>query len=118
MQPILALVDSGATHCVFPASLGEVLGIDISSGVRHNFYGFNRQETPGFIHPVNLQVQGFPHWVNANAVFIESEVLSVLGQYGFFEHYQIVFERFQRRFEVNTKADAVIRRRRGAARHR
>jgi hypothetical protein len=118
MQPILALVDSGASDCIFSASIGEVLGIDVPSGRPHKFHGFDFQETRGFIHKVSLQVAGFPHWVEIDAVFIESEVMSILGQKGFFENYQIVFERFSRRFEINTKADAMIRNKRGHGRRR
>ena len=118
MQPVLALVDSGAADCIFPASLGEVLGIDVSSGRQYEFYSFNLEPTIGFVHTVNLQVQGFPHWVEIDAIFIASEVMPILGQSGFFENYQIVFERFRRQFEVNTKTDALIRNSRGHGRGR
>lgn len=89
MQPVLALVDSGAADCIFSASLGEVLGIDVPSGRPHQFHAFDFQETKGFVHNVQLQVPGFSHWVDLNAVFIESEVMAILGQQGFFENYQV-----------------------------
>jgi hypothetical protein len=118
MRPVLALVDSGSTDCIFPASLGEVLGIDVPSGKAHEFQSFNLETTRGFIHKVNLQVTNFPHWIEIDVVFIESEVLPVLGQVGFFDSYQVVFERFKRQFEVNTKVDAIIRNKRGYGRGR
>lgn len=118
MQPVLALVDSGAADCIFSASLGEVLGIDVSSGRPHQFHAFDLQETKGFVHTVHLQVPGFSHWVDINAVFIESEVMAILGQQGFFEHYQVVFERFRRQFEINTKEDAMLRTKQGFGRGR
>src|SRR5437867_8353975 len=92
MQPVLALVDSGSSDCIFAASVGEVLGIDVPSGRPHQFLSFNLQETRGFVHTVNLQVTGFSHWIEIEAVFIESEVMPILGQSGFFQNYQIVFE--------------------------
>ncbi len=113
MRPILALVDSGSSDCIFPVSLGEVLGLDAFSGKRHTFHAFDSKETEGFVHKVDLQVTGFSHWISLDVVFIASEVIPILGQVGFFENYQIVFERFTRRFEVNTKADAVVRKRGG-----
>ncbi|SRR6266478_3599577 len=116
MQPVLALVDSGSSDCIFSASFGEVLGIDVSSGKPHKFHSYDLQETRGFVHRVNLQVAGFPHWISVDAVFIESEVLPILGQSGFFENYQIIFERFSRRFEINTREDAAIRNRKGHGR--
>jgi hypothetical protein len=118
MRPLLALVDSGAQDCIFPASTGKVLGVDVPSGKQHKFLSFNLQETSGFVHRVHLQVPGFPHWIDVDAVFVESEVMPILGESDFFESYQIVFERFRRQFEINTKADAIIRSRRGRRRGR
>jgi hypothetical protein len=118
MRPVLALVDSGASDCIFSASLGEVLGIDVPSGKPYRFHAFDLKDVRGFTHPMNLQVSGFPHWIDIEAVFIESEVMPLLGQRGFFENYQVVFERYRRRFEVNTKTDAIIRNKRGYGRGR
>jgi hypothetical protein len=98
--------------------VAEVLGIDVVTGRQHQFYGFNKQPTTGYVHQVGLQVQGLPHWVSVDAVFIGSEVMPILGQYGFFDSFQVVFERFNGRFEINTKADAVIRNKRGRGRAR
>ena len=118
MRPVLALVDSGSSDCVFSASFGEVLGIDVPSGKPHRFHSFDLQETQGFVHRVHLQIQGFSDWIDIDAVFIESEVLPILGQQGFFERYQVVFERFKRQFEINSKEDAIIRNKRGHGRGR
>ncbi|HET6862831.1 MAG TPA: hypothetical protein VFH91_07275 [Pyrinomonadaceae bacterium] len=118
MRPVLALVDSGSVDCVFPASIGEVLGVDIPSGQPYEFHGFDLRLVPGFVHKLHLQVAGFTHWVEVDAVFLESEGMAILGQRGFFESYQIVFERWARQFEVKTKTDAMIRNRRGYGRRR
>lgn len=118
MRPFLALVDSGASDCIFPESAGAVLGIDVPSGRPQKFYGLARQEAPGFVHSIQLQVTGFSHWVEIEAAFVTGEIMPVLGQTGFFQNYQIVFERFKRQFEVNTKTDALIRNQRGHGRGR
>lgn len=118
MRPVLALVDSGSSDCVFSASFGEVLGIDVPAGKPHQFHAFDLKAVRGFVHKVQLQVTGFDHWVEIDAVFIESEVLPILGQQGFFESYQVVFERFRRQFEINSKTDAVLRNKRGYGRGR
>lgn len=118
MRPVLALVDSGSSDCVFSASFGEVLGIDVQAGRPHQFHGFDLNAVRGFVHKVQLQVTGFDHWIEIDAVFIESEVLPILGQQGFFESYQVVFERFKRQFEINSKTDAVLRNKRGYGRGR
>lgn len=116
MRPTLALVDSGSSDCVFSASFGEVLGIDVPAGQPHQFHAFDLNPVRGFVHKVQLQVTGFDHWIELNAVFIESEVLPILGQQGFFESYQIVFERFKRQFQINSKTDAILRNKRGYGR--
>jgi hypothetical protein len=46
MRPFLALVDSGASTCVFPESVGTLLGIDVAFGRPHTFYGLAKQEAP------------------------------------------------------------------------
>ena len=118
MAHVLSLVDSGSADCVFPASLGELLHIDIPSGQPYQFHGFDNRLVPGFVHEVVLQVAGFTHWVPVDAVFLECEGMPILGQRGFFDNYQVVFEKWARRFEINTKETAMVRNRRGRGRAR
>ena len=113
MQYGLALVDSGSTDCVFPASIADLLRINIQSGPPHDFHGFDLQLVHGYVHRVQLQVAGFSRWVPVDAVFLESEGMPILGQRGFFENYQVIFERWARRFVINTKEDAMLRNRHG-----
>lgn len=116
MQYGLALVDSGSTDCVFPASIAELLQINIYSGQPHDFHGFDLKVVQGYVHKVHLQVAGFTHWVPVDAVFLVSEGIPILGQRGFFESHQVVFERWARRFAINTKEDAMRRNKRGYGR--
>lgn len=105
-----ALVDCGAIECILPASIGEVLGIDVPSGERRIYFGLSQQSTSGFQHSIELQVTGFNHWITLDAGFIESEnIMPLLGQTGFFSHYQIIFERFRYQLEVNTRENALMR---------
>ena len=118
MRRMFALVDSGSVDCIFPASVGELLHIDIRSGQPYEFHGFDLRLVRGFVHRVHLQVAGFAHWVAIDAVFLESTGIAILGQSGFFENYQVVFERWTQRFEITTKTDAMVRNRRGYGRGR
>lgn len=118
MYPFLALVDSGAADCIFPASVGELLGIDVSSGHPRSYFGLAGQEAQGFLHRIQMQVAGFDHWVEVEAGFVDSDIVPLLGQTGFFDHYQIVFERFRRQFQINSKVNALVRNRRGLGRGR
>jgi hypothetical protein len=105
-----ALADSGAVDCIFPASIGEILGIDVPSGHPKTYFGLAEQAASGFVHTINLQVTGFGHWTSIEVGFIDSEnITPLLGQEGFFSNYQIIFERFRKQFEVNKKENALMR---------
>lgn len=55
MQYVLGLVDSGSADCVFPASIADLLRIDLRSGQRHEFHGFDNRLVTGFVHRIHLQ---------------------------------------------------------------
>ncbi|PYS24027.1 MAG: hypothetical protein DMF72_06865 [Acidobacteria bacterium] len=99
-----ALIDSGAADCLFPRSIGEALGIDIESGRFKNYTGIARQSVVGYVHKIELRVQGMSEWVKIEAAFIDAQVIPLLGEGGFFDSFQIVFERYRGRFEVNSRA--------------
>lgn len=114
-----ALVDSGAIDCIFPESVGRLLGIDVPSGQPKTYFGLAQQAAPGFVHSIQLQVTGFDHWVSLNVGFINADIVPLLGQFGFFSHYQVIFEGFRKQFEVNTKESALMSgRMRGHRRHK
>ncbi|MCM3870433.1 MAG: retroviral-like aspartic protease family protein [Pyrinomonadaceae bacterium] len=98
-----ALVDSGAIDCIFPESIGRLLGIDVRSGKPRTYFGLAQQAAPGFLHSIKLQVTGLDHWISLDVGFISADVMPLLGQGGFFSTYQIIFERFRYQFEVNKR---------------
>jgi len=104
-----ALVDSGAIDCIFPESLGRLLGIDVTSGKPKTYFGIAKQAAPGFMHTVDLQVTGLDQWITLEVGFVSADINPLLGQNGFFEKYQIIFERFRYQFEVNTREKALMR---------
>jgi hypothetical protein len=62
MIHVLSLVDSGSADCVFPASIGELLGINITSGNPHQVHGFDNRLVPGsanFVVSINPVTGGF-----------------------------------------------------------
>lgn len=101
-------MDSGAVDCIFPAAIGELIGIDVPSGIPKTYFGLAQQAANGYIHKVKLQVTGFGFWTELEIGFIESDVLPLLGQHGFFSNYQVVFEGYRRRFDVNKKESALM----------
>ena len=115
-QPLLALVDSGAIDTLFPASLADTLGIDVLSGERKPYFGIGGNLAIGYIHECDMQVSGFKTWVKMRIAFLETIQIPLLGQSGFFENYQVLFERFRYQFEIYPKIDALIRGNRGRRR--
>ena len=104
-QQIVCLVDSGADECLFHASIGRSLGIDLESGTHKIFEGI-AGSIEAYIHPVEIQIQDFPEPVRIEAGFTESDgVHAILGQAGFFENFRICFERYRWRIEVTNRPE-------------
>jgi len=101
---IRCLIDSGAGDCLFHRSIGELLGLEIQTGNPKIYYGIAGQSVTGYIHEIGLRVQGFSEWVTIEAGFIEPNLVPLLGQSGFFENYQITFERYRGRFELKSRS--------------
>jgi hypothetical protein len=115
-QPVLALVDSGAVDSIFPSVLGVLLDLDVPTGRRKIYFGIGGHSSLGIVHEVDLQVAGLSHWTKIEVGFLDSLRIPLLGQKGFFENYQIIFERFRYQFEIYPKIDALKRGRKGRRR--
>lgn len=89
------------------------MGIDVRAGRPKTYFGIAQQASPGFMHAIQLKVTGIEQWITFEAGFVIADIPPLLGQTGFFETYQITFERFRYQFEVNTREQALIRGRRG-----
>jgi len=85
-----AVIDSGATRCIFHANIAAHLGIDLKSGKKEMTGGIGgRVEL--WLHPLKLYIPGGP--VNITAGFREGLPLAgLLGTGGFFEHFNITFD--------------------------
>lgn len=84
-----AVIDSGASRCVFHADIGRHLGIDIQKGDYEQTQGIGGA-TDVWIHPIRLYVPGGP--IDIHAGFKEGlPVAGLLGMNGFFDHYIVTF---------------------------
>jgi hypothetical protein len=81
----------------------------VPSGQPKTYFRLARQAAPGFVHTIKLQVTGFDHWVSLDVAFISADIVPLLGQSGFCSTYQVIFERFRKQFEVNTRENALMR---------
>lgn len=87
-----ALIDSGADFCIFHASLGEIVGLDIRSGREVTFHGVAGIKQHAYFHAVQLEMGGtrFP----CRAAFSPQlkTPYGILGQTGFFDWFKVEFD--------------------------
>lgn len=100
------LVDSGADCNIIPAEIGELLGIDIESGVKSDVGGITGGGMFFFVHPVTIRVGGWSYEVPMGFMpAMPSFGYGVLGQQGFFDHFRVTFDR--RKAEIELKPYSV-----------
>jgi len=86
-----AFIDSGASRCVFHASIGDYLGLNLRSGEIEATMGVSGTATSLYLHNVLLYIPGGP--VQVRAGFAEDlPVAGLLGMEGFFEHLRVTFD--------------------------
>lgn len=95
------LVDSGADICIFPAEIGELIGLDIYSGVRRNVSGITGASEPYYVHDIRLSVGGQRFSLEAGFMFNPpKDWYGVLGQKGFFDKFKVSFDYAKKEIEV------------------
>ncbi|MBI4309120.1 MAG: hypothetical protein HY591_02190 [Candidatus Omnitrophica bacterium] len=98
-----AIVDSGADYCVFPASYGELLGLDIYKGPHLQSGGLGGGDTLYF-HKITVKVilGSEPVQFDCEAGFsrkMDRAAIGFLGRHGFFELFEeVTFYQRQKRF--------------------
>ena len=100
-----ALIDSGADFCIFDAQIGEILGIDIKSGLEVGFGGIqNLRGSSAFVHDVSLIIGG---WNYETAVGFSYDVakhgFGILGQKGFFDIFSVRFDYSKEEIELKER---------------
>jgi hypothetical protein len=85
-----AIIDSGATRCLFHSDLARHLGLDIKAGILEKTNGIGG-EAECYLHDIFLYIPGGP--VLVTAAFKENlPVIGLLGMNGFFEHFLVKFD--------------------------
>ena len=86
----LALLDSGADDCLFPALLGREIGLDVEEGKKQFFSGVGSAGNVSYFHKVKIafKLNEHPFEFECYAGFSTAMDLvkfGLLGRYGFFD---------------------------------
>ena len=91
--PHEALLDSGADMCIFHASIGRILGLNIENGKSARVAGVTGTIETFYIHKVILRLgaQGFETDVGF-LPRMSDDGIGILGQIGFFDQFAVKFD--------------------------
>jgi hypothetical protein len=100
-KDLISLVDSGADISLFHSDIGRMLGIEIEAAPKLVFQGVSGAKEVAYLHRVVLLVREL-NAITLDVGFTNSMDVGtgLLGQRGFFEHFDIHFQRSQRAFEL------------------
>jgi hypothetical protein len=102
----LAIIDSGADLCIFHAEIGEQIGINIESGKVLTFSGITREQLTAYFHEIKIGIGGYEYDCYAGfSRNLANMPYGLLGQGGFFDLFNIVFDYNKERIELISKAD-------------
>jgi hypothetical protein len=85
-----AIIDSGASRCLFHSDFAVVLGIDLTKCTREVTQGIGGNEDV-YLHEITLFIPGGP--VSITAGFKHNfPIAGLLGMAGFFDHFKVTFD--------------------------
>jgi hypothetical protein len=93
-----AIIDSGASQCVFHADIGRAIGLNIEKGEKTSTNGI-QGPADIFLHDISLYIPG--GIVQTKAGFSDAlPIAGLLGMSGFFEHFKVTFDPTALRVEL------------------
>ena len=93
-----AVIDSGASRCLFHGSIGRFIGLDIEKGPVEDTLGI-AGSSKTHLHEISLYLPG--GIVNVTAGFSDDlPIAGLLGMNGFFDHFKVVFDPTAQRCEI------------------
>ena len=103
----LAIIDSGADLCIFHAEIGELIDITVESGKLLQFSGISNQQLTAYFHDIKIEVGGYEFDCYAGfSRDLENLPYGLLGQLGFFNLFDILFDYNKKRLELKLKNNA------------
>lgn len=99
-----ALVDSGADLSIFPADIGELIGLDVYNGQKASVAGITGNLQPYYLHKIKISIGGWEEEIVAGfSSNIPSIGYGVLGQKGFFDSFVVKFDYRKQEIELKEK---------------
>jgi len=96
---IYCLVDSGADHNLFPADIGELLGLKIKKGEKVEHTGIGDVGILAYRHPVKLFLEGYSFQTFADFSF--DHKIPLLGRDDFFTCFKrVIFNETKRQLHL------------------
>lgn len=95
------LIDSGADYCIFSAELAKDLGIKL--GKKASFMGIGKDKIDGYWGEVEIKLEN--HSYKTKVIFAEISQFGhgILGQQGFFEHFDVKLSYQNQTIEIESK---------------
>jgi hypothetical protein len=96
-----AIIDSGADLCIFHAEIGEQIGLDIESGKVLVFNGITKEQLTAYFHDIKISIGGYEYDCYAGfSRGLNNMPYGLLGEVGFFDLFNIVFDYNKERIEL------------------
>jgi hypothetical protein len=87
--PLKALLDSGADYNLFPAEIGEILGIKVKKGKVFETEGIGGKRITTYRHfGIKMFVEGYSF--ESFVDFTYENSMPLLGQQGFFDKFKVI----------------------------
>lgn len=102
-EDLRCLLDTGASDCIFHSSVASSLGINLTSGTPKTYFGADLHPFQGYLHTVELQIYNYHERIEIEAGFSDDCPLSLLGQNGFFDNYEVTFRRYRNNIEIKSR---------------
>jgi hypothetical protein len=102
-KDVRCLIDSGADDCLFHASIARSLGIDLANDRLKQYAGVDSRPFDAHVHTIELEIQNYHERITIEAGFAEDCNLSLLGQSGFFDNYEVTFRKYRGTFEIKSR---------------
>lgn len=97
----LVLIDSGADYCIFHATVGEQLGLDIKTGTPLTFFGTSGKPQKAYFHKITFKIGGHHHTCEVGFSYdMEKLAYGLLGQDGFFDKWTVKFEYHKKNIDL------------------